>query len=117
MGYPSSFTADAQLGYSMMAYQSAASLFGSREGCSSFLVRLEGTCTRAHPGGGPNCPCCARPTHVAAPARYAVGELSKEKARGVFLRTERGPRAARRYAARAYAQSWDYFPQHFGWVA
>ena len=42
---------DAQPGYSVMAYQSAAIPFGSCEGDSSALVRLEGARTRAHPGG------------------------------------------------------------------
>ena len=77
-----------------MAYQSAAILFGSREGASPVLVRLEGTCTIARPGGKTKLarraksgyrPCCARRTrltHIAVPNRYAVGEFSKKKGPG-----------------------------------
>ena len=96
VGYPPGVTADAQLGYSVMAYQNAAILFGLCEGDSSILVRLAGTCATAHPRGRAeltrranveDCPCCTRSTHIAVPTRYSVGEFPKEKARGVSLST------------------------------
>ena len=92
MECPPSATADAQLGYSVTAYKSAAILFGSREGDSSVLARLKGTCKRAHQGEETESaqqakvgvsPFCARPTHIAVPNRYAAGEFSKEKGRGL----------------------------------
>ena len=113
VAYPPSATTHARPGYSVMAYKGAAIHFGSREGG-------EGACTRAHPGGRNglaqrarvgNCPCCTRPTHVAVPTRYAVGEFSKERARGLALRTEHGPWAAQRCSASIYAQHWGYLPQ------
>ena len=76
-------------------------LFGRCEGQGSILVRLVGTCTRAHQGGKKDdiaqrakvgyCPWCARPTHGAAPARYVVGELFRHKAHGAQLRKDHGP--------------------------
>ena len=126
MGYPPSFTTDAQLGCSAMACRSAAIPFGLRESISSALVRFEVVCTRARLGGEAKlaqrakagyCPRCTRPTHIGAPGRYAVGEFPKERARCLLLCTERSPRAARRFAARVYAQFWGYRAQNWYWAA
>ena len=62
------------------------------------------------------CPRCTRATHIAASARYAAGEFPEEKTRGLSLRAEHGPRAARGYAARLYPQYWSYLPQYWGWA-
>ena len=62
------------------------------------------------------CLCCARPTHIAVSARYEVGELSPQQARGISLRMEHGPWAARYYAARLYAQHWGYLPTNWDWA-
>ena len=62
-------------------------------------------------------PCCARPTHAAGPNRYAAGEFSKEKVRGLSQWTGHGPSAARRYAACVFAQSWVYLPRNLDWAA
>ena len=55
-------------------------------------------------------PRCSRPTHIAAPSRYVVGEFSPRKARGVSLSMEHGPWAARFFTAPLYAQEWGCFP-------
>ena len=67
------------------------------------------------------CPCCARPTHVALPSRYAAGEHSGHKARGVQLRRDRGSWAARFFAAVFFARDngspsavWDWADQ--SWI-
>ena len=102
VGYPTSVTTGAQLGYPVMAYQSAAILSDS-----SNLVRLEGACTGTHPEGKAELtrrakagysPCCTGPTHIAVPTRYSAWGFSKAKGRGVSLWTEHGQWAARRYA-------------------
>ena len=88
-------------------------LFGSREGSGSILVRLDGTCARAHQGPRSEPaqrakvgyrPCCARATHIAIPPRYTVGEFSKQKANGLQLLREHSPWAAGRLAACVYAK-------------
>ena len=107
-GYPPSVVTDAHLGYSVMAYQHGANVFGSREGASRSLVRIEGTCARVNPEGGSGsakcakagyCLYCARSTQIAAPTRYDVGAPVPGKARGFSLRIEHGPWAARYYVA------------------
>ena len=100
-GYPPSVATDAHLGFSVMAYRSAEVLFGRCEGQGRILVRLVGTCSRAHQGRKKEdiaqpakveyCPCCARPAHVALPSCYAAGEYSGHKARGVQLRKDHSP--------------------------
>ena len=89
MGYPPPIATDARLGYAVMAHQSAEILSGPCEGDGSILVRLEGSCSRAHPGAKHGlaqgakagyCPCCAKATHIATPAPYAAGESSKTEA-------------------------------------
>ena len=94
VGYQPSVAIDAHPGYSAMANQSETISFGSREGDSHILVQFGGTCARPHPGGRNDLaqraragyrPCCARPTHVAVPARYEVGAFAPEKARGLSL--------------------------------
>ena len=109
-----------------MAYESAAILFGSCDAGSSILVRLEGTCARAHQGPKTDlarrakvgyCPCCARAAHVAAPTRYTVREFSDEKARGLELWRKHGPWAARRSAAYIFSRSVGYLPCHWDGAA
>ena len=87
------------MGFSVTAYQLAATLFGSCECDSHIIVRIEFTCTRAYQGGRTDLaqrakvgyrPCFTRPTHIAAPARYLSVEFSPERARGLFLRMEHG---------------------------
>ena len=56
-------------------------------------------------------------THIAAPARYTVGELAGEEARALMLRRTNRPRAARRFAACIYAKLLGYLPQHRGRAA
>ena len=65
-----------------MAYQRGAILFGPRGKDSHIIVRLEGTCKRAHYGGrdelaqhakAGDCACCTRFTNTAVPAPYPVG--------------------------------------------
>ena len=72
-GYPPGAPTDANLGYSVMAYQSGAILSGSRERDSHNFALIEGMCARAHPGGRNELaqlakvrysPRCTRPTHV-----------------------------------------------------
>ena len=50
VGYPLSVAADAHLGFSVMAYQSAEVLFDRCEGVGHCLVRLAGTCARPRQG-------------------------------------------------------------------
>ena len=78
MSYPPGITTDAQLEFWVMEYQGAEILSAPREGAGSILVRLEGSCARAHPGAKNELarraeagygPCCARATHIAVPAR------------------------------------------------
>ena len=98
VGYPPSVATDAQLGFSAMAYQYAEVLFGQREGIP---VRFEGTCPRVRRAGKKAdntqrakvgfCACCARPTHIAVPARYVVGEFPSQRALGISLWMEHGP--------------------------
>ena len=113
VGYPASMATDAQLGYSVTAYQSADILFGSREGRGSIPVRSEGTCARAHQkrktdlSKGANvgyCPSRTKAARIAIPSRYSAGGLSKDKAQGLQLWREHGPWAARRLAACIYAK-------------
>ena len=44
VGFPPSVATDAQLGYSVMAYESAEALFGRCEGDGRILARIIGTC-------------------------------------------------------------------------
>ena len=91
------------------------------------VVRLEGTCTRAHKGSKETdatqrakvgfCPFCAKPTHIANPSRYVVGEVPPGRARGVSLRTGHGPWAARFFAASLCAQEWTCLPSDWDWAA
>ena len=91
------------------------------------LVRLTGSCARAHKGSQQGdmtprakvgyCPCCAPPTHIAAPSRYQVGEYSAHKARGVQMRTDHGPRAVRYFAGAVYAHDSGYLPSAWDWAA
>ena len=67
-----------------MACPSGELPLGQREGSGRILVRIEGACTREHKAGNNaeitqrakvgRCPCCTRPTHIAVPLRYVVGE-------------------------------------------
>ena len=50
-GFSPGVATDAQLGLSVVVHESAAILFGSREGGSRTPVRIEGTCARARGGG------------------------------------------------------------------
>ena len=128
-GYPPSVATDALLGFSVMAYQSAEALIGRCEVPGGILVRLVGTCARAHQGSQKDdiaqrakvgyCPWCARPTHGAAPPRYVVGELFRHKAHGAQLWEDHGPRAARYFAATLNARgngsissAWDWAAQY-----
>ena len=109
-----------------MAYQSPGVLFGSRAGAGSILVRLGGSRTEARPGTENESaqrvkvgisPCCTKATHIAAPARYAVGESPNETSRGLPRRITNDPWAARRYTACIYAQPRGYPPRHWNWAA
>ena len=51
VGSRPSVATDAQLRFSVMAYQSASMLFVSRDGDFAILVRFEGTCASAHSWG------------------------------------------------------------------
>ena len=112
-GCPPGVATDAQSGLPVMAYQSAELLLGQRGGSGYVLIRMEGACARAHKAGKHAgsaqrakvryCPCCTRPTHIAAPSRYVVGEFPPPKDGGISLRTEHRPWAARCYAAPLYA--------------
>ena len=127
VGCPPSVAADAQLGFSATGYQSAELLFERREGGGHILLRLEGTYSRAHEAGKETemsqrakagcCPCCAKPTHIAAPSRCVVGGYSPRKARRVSLWKEHGPWAARSSAASLYAQVWAYLSSAWDWAA
>ena len=108
VGYPPSVATDAHLGYSVICWQSGAILFGSREGDSHILMRIEGAGVRSHPGrrgamaqraGVGHCPLSTRPAHVAAPVRFELEVFAPKKVRGLSLLMERGPWAARFYAA------------------
>ena len=95
-GFPPSITADAQLGYSVMACQSGGILPESCVGDGSIFVRLEGHSgaknelgRRARVGF---CPCCTQATHSAVPSRYTVGGFPSDRAHGLQLLRERGPR-------------------------
>ena len=50
-------------------------------------------------------PSCAKATHVALPASYALGEHSDMEAEGFTVLEQFGPRAPRRLAALHYAES------------
>ena len=63
------------------------------------------------------CPCCARPTHVAAPSRYMVGEFSSYSAPGIQLRWERCPWAVRYFANGFFARNSGYLPSAWDWAA
>ena len=121
-GYPPRSATDAQLGYSVTAYQSAEILFGPCEGEELILARIEGSRTRDHSGPKSglaqrakerNWPCCARATQIAAPSRRKAGEFSKVKAHRLQSWREHEPSAARQFAARLYAQTIGYPPQHW----
>ena len=95
-GYPPSVPTDAQLGFSVAAYQLAEMLVERCEGDGRVLVRIIGARAQAHKGSEEGdmtqrakvgcSPCCARPTNVAAPPLYLVGEYLSRKAHGVELR-------------------------------
>ena len=114
VGYPPSVAADSQSGFLVWAYQPAELLFDRREGSGHILVRLEGMRTRAHKAGKGAEPtqratvgfysCCALPTHIAIPSQYAVGDLSRHRARVAPPLMEHGPWAGRYFAASLYAQ-------------
>ena len=114
VGYPPSVATDAHLGFPVTAYQSAEVLFDRCEGQGRIPVRLVGNCARAHQGSKKDdiaqrakagyCLYCTRPTHVALPSRYTVGEYSCHKAHGVQLWKDHGPWAARSFAATLYAR-------------
>ena len=105
VGNPPSIATNAHLGFPVMAYQSAEVLFGRCEGHGGSLVRVVGTCARAHLWSKKDdvaqrakvgyCPSGARPTYVAAPSRYVVGEFFANKAQRIQLRKGHGPWAAR----------------------
>ena len=127
VGYRPSVVAGAQLGFPVMAYQSAELLIGQREDSGRILVRIESTCSRARMSEKNAetaqrakvgyCPCCTRPTHIAAPSRYVVGEFAPSNHRGNSLWMEHGPRAVRYFAAPLYAQDCGYFPPASDWAA
>ena len=126
VGYPPSIATDAQPGYSVMAYQSVEILFESCDGGGSILGRLEGSGPLGHPGTQDAltkrakvgcCPCCTKETHIAAPPRYSVGVRSNDKAHGLQLRPEHGPRSARRFAAFIYGRPYGYLPRNWDWCA
>ena len=119
VGYPSAISTDAQLGYSVVAYRSHEVLSHCCGEGGSILVRLVCCCARAHPGAKNELgqrtkvgsrPCCARATRIPAPARYAAGEFSNEKARGSMLWRTNGPWAARKIPACIYTQLPGYPP-------
>ena len=122
VGYPPSVATDAQLGFSVLAYQSAEILFDRCEGGGRILVRILGTCTRAPQGGKKGditqraearyCPCCARPAHVAAPSRY-----SAHKAHGLQLRKDHGPWTVRYFAVVVYESENGCLPFDWDWAA
>ena len=62
------------------------------------------------------CPCCASPTHFAAPSRYWVGEYSPRKAHGIQSRRERGPWAVRYFAGALYVRDSGYLPSAWDWA-
>ena len=127
VGYPPGVATDAQVGFSVMAYQSAEMLFGRREEDGYISVRLQGACARAHQGGQKGdmtqrakvgyCPCCTRPTHVAARSRYMAGEYSGHKAHGIQLWKEHGPWAVRYFAATVYTRGTGCLPSDWDWAA
>ena len=127
VGYPPSVAADAQLGFSVMAYQLAELPSGRCDGGGHIWARLIGTCTRAHKASRNGdiaqlakvgfCPCCAGPTHIAAPSRYSVGEYPPNKARVVHLWKEHGPWAVRYFAGDLYAHDSGYLPPAWDWAA
>ena len=73
------------------------------------LIRPEETRTRPKADVG-YCSCFTKSTHIAAPSRYAVGEFSPRKARGVSLWKEHGPWPARSPAAALFARDGAYPP-------
>ena len=127
VGYPLREATDAQLGFSVVAYQSAELLFDRREGNGRISVRLVGTRTWAHKARKEADithrakvglrPCCTRPTHVAAPSRYLVGGRPSSRAEGISLLKEHGPWAVRRFAAFLYAYDSGYLPSAWDWAA
>ena len=110
-----------------MAYQSAEVHFDRLSGGGLFLVRLTGTWPRAHQGGQKRdmtqrakagyCPCCARPTHVAAPSRFQAGEHPGHKAHGIQLRREFGHWAVRYFAGAVYAHDSGCLSSTWDWAA
>ena len=62
-------------------------------------------------------PCCAKPTHIAAPSRYPVGEFFAFIARWISLWNEHGPWAVCYYAASLYAYGSGYLPSAWDWAA
>ena len=101
------------LGYSRNVYQSAEITMDTCE-AGKFILACPGAVAqkgrdspkkeltqRAIVG---NCPCCARATHAAIPARETLGEYSGLKGRGLALRMPEGPRAGRQLAVRHYVK-------------
>ena len=127
VGYPPSVATDAQLGFPVMAYQSAELLSGRCEGDGNILARLVGARARAQKANNHVdvaqrakvgfCLCCSKPTHVAAPVRRSVGEYSFYKARCMFLWKEDGSWAARCLAGALYARDSGYLPSTWYWAA
>ena len=100
VGYPPSLSADSQLANSVMANRGNEIFPDCFDGDGLILVRLEGTCARAawnESGFGPKgrsirLPLLYLRDHFAVPLRYKVGEVPMEKARGLMLRRQNGPR-------------------------
>ena len=115
------------MGFPVTADQSAELLIGQREDSGRIFVRIGGTCARARKASKNAeiarrakvgyCQCCTRPTHIAVPSRYVVGEFSSSKASGISLWMERGPWAARYFAASLRAQDCGRPPSTWNWAA
>ena len=95
VGYPPSVATDAQLGFSLMAYQPAEVFFGRFEGDGRSLARITGSRARAHQGGQNGdmigrakagyCSCCTRPARIAAPPSYKAGEYLGRETHDILL--------------------------------
>ena len=116
VGNPPNVATDARLGYSAMAYQAAEVVFGRCEGLGSLLARSAGTCARGLQGSKRDdiARGCARPSHVAAPCRYVVGDFYGHKAHGIQSWQDHGPWAARCLAATLWAGQRGHFPFGIG---
>ena len=93
--------ADAALGFSAMAFRSAGIAFAHCEAAGSILLRMRGNAPKGHESLKTRsltprakvgyCSCCVAATHVAAPRRYAQGEIVPLKVRGTSLWKLYGP--------------------------